>query len=82
MNHPVSRVVSSTPMVESSMPCVKTGLISWKRVSIPPVNRIMLREIIPMNWASSALLNWMPSPSLPKSMPTKRKSNRVGMPNR
>ena len=82
MNHPVNKVVSSTPTVERSIPCVKIGRISWNRVSIPPVNKIMLKAIIPMNWASFALLNWSPNPSLLKSIPTKRKSKRVGMPNR
>lgn len=43
---------------------------------------MMLNAIMPMNCASEALLNCNPSPSLPKSIPTTRKSKRVGIPNR
>lgn len=45
-------------------------------------NRIMLKATIPMNCASLALWNCSPSPSLPKSMPTTRKSNKAGTPKR
>lgn len=44
--------------------------------------RMMLNAIIPINCASEALLNCNPNPSLPKSIPTTRKSKRVGIPNR
>ena len=82
MKSPVRRVVTSTPTVESRMPWVSTGRISVNLVSIPPVKRMMLSAIMPMNCASVALWNWSPSPSLPKSMPTSRKRSSVGMPKR
>ena len=82
MKPPVSSVVSRTPTVESIIPCAMTGLMSRNLVSIPPVNRMMLRAIMPINWASSALSNSRPRPSVPKPMPTSRKSNKVGIPNR
>lgn len=40
-----------------------------------------LSASIPMNWAVLELLNWMPSPSLPKSIPMKRNRSSVGVPN-
>ena len=82
MKLPVSRVVSRTPTVERMIPGVSTGLMSWYLVSIPPENRMILRAIIPINWASSALLNWSPRPSLPKNIPTSKNRSKVGIPNR
>ena len=55
MNKPVKSVVSSTPAVDKAMPGFNTGLMSEKRVSIPPVKRMMLRATIPMNWAAFML---------------------------
>ena len=82
MKRPVKRVVSRTPRVERAIPGFSTGLMSAKLVSIPPVKRMMLRATMPMNWAAFMSWNWMPRPSLPKSMPTNRKSSRVGTPKR
>ena len=82
MKSPVSSVVSSTPTVESSTPCASTGRISPYFVSMPPVKRMMLKAIMPMNCASCALWNCKPRPSLPKSMPTSKKRSNVGMPKR
>ena len=82
MNAPVSKVVRSTPNVDSTMPGLSTGRMSAYFVSMPPEKRMMLNAIIPMNWASDALWNCSPSPSLPNSMPTTRKSSKVGIPNR
>ena len=81
MKAPVRSVVSKRASVERMSPGVTMGLISDILVSIPPVNRIMLRAIIPMNCALCGELNWSPSPSDPKSIPTRRKSKRVGIPN-
>ena len=82
INSPVNSAVSSTPKVDSTIPRERIGLISVNLVSIPPENRIMLKATIPMNCASLALWNCNPSPSLPKSMPTTRKSNKAGTPKR
>lgn len=81
MKAPVRSVVIRRARVESMSPGVTIGLISDILVSIPPVNRIMLRAIIPMNCALCGELNWSPKPSDPKSIPTRRKSRRVGIPN-
>ena len=53
-----------------------------KRDLTTPENRMMLRAIMPMNWASPASWNWSPRPSLPNSMPTNKKTSNVGIPNR
>ena len=82
MNSPVNRVVNSTPSVESMMPGRSTGRMSAKRVSMPPVKRMTLSATVPRNWANFMSWNWMPSPSLPKSMPTSRNNKRVGTPKR
>lgn len=82
MNAPVSAVVRSSASVERMSPGASTGLISENLVSIPPVNRMMLRAIIPMNCAPEAEENCSPSPSLPNSIPVRRNSNRVGTPKR
>ena len=81
MNNPVKTVVKITPKVESIRPGPSTGLISLNRVSIPPVNKMTLKDSIPIACASAGLLNSMPNPSVPKIMPVKRNSNKVGMPN-
>ena len=81
MNAPVNNVVTTTPTVESSRPGTMTGRISENLVSMPPVKRMMLNAIVPMNCASWALLNCSPRPSLPNSIPTMRNINNVGMPN-
>jgi hypothetical protein len=81
INNPVNKVVRTTPSVESIIPWAIIGLISLYLVSIPPEKRIMLKAIIPMNWASLTLLNCRPRPSLPKSIPTIRKRSNAGNPN-
>ena len=58
------------------------GLISDIFVSIPPENKMILNANIPMNCAALGLLNWMPKPSLPKSIPTPKNSNKAGSPKR
>ena len=82
MNRPVSAVVSSTPTVDSMMPGRATGRISPSLVSMPPLKRMMLSAMVPMYWACVALSNWMPSPSVPNSIPATRNINKVGIPNR
>lgn len=82
MKSPVSAVVSTTPRVDRTSPGASTGLISLNLVSIPPVNRMIHRDTMPINWAWPALLNCSPSPSVPKSMPATRKSRREGRPKR
>ena len=81
-NSPVKTVVSSTPTVERTAPGATTGRTSANRVSMPPENRMMVSATMPMNCALSMLENCSPNPSLPKSMPTKRKSRRTGTPKR
>ena len=54
MKSPVSSAVSSTPAVESTMPCAITGRMSARRVSIPPAKRMTLSATMPMNCASRA----------------------------
>ncbi len=51
MKPPVSNVVRMTPAVDSTRPGPSTGLISLNLVSMPPVNNITLRAIMPMNCA-------------------------------
>lgn len=82
MNAPVRIVVMSNASVERISPGTAMGFISENFVSIPPVKRIMLRAIIPMNCALSGELNSSPIPSLPNIIPVSRKSNRVGTPKR
>ena len=82
MNAPVKSVVIASATVDSSRPGVSIGLMSDIFVSIPPVNRIMLNAIIPMNCAPVGELNSSPRPSVPNSIPTRRNSNRVGTPKR
>ena len=55
MKSPVNNAVRNTPTVERAIPCHRTGLISLNWVSIPPEKRMMLKAIIPMNWAIFAL---------------------------
>ena len=55
IKRPVNKVVKSTPTVESMIPGASTGLMSLNLVSIPPVNRMMLRATMPMNWAAFIL---------------------------
>ena len=78
---PVNNVVSITPIVDKMIPCDITGFISLYFVSMPPENRIIPKAIIPINCASSTLLNCKPKPSLPKSIPTTKKIRRAGIPN-
>ena len=82
MNNPVNSAVSNTPRVESTIPGDRIGLISLNLVSMPPENKMMLKATIPINCASLALWNCSPSPSLPKSIPTTRKSSKAGTPKR
>ena len=82
MKPPVTKVVANTPKVANTIPCDAMGFTSEILVSIPPENRMMLSASIPMNWAASGLLNWMPNPSLPNNMPTPRNSSKEGRPNR
>ena len=82
MKSPVKRAVSNTPTVDKTIPGPKIGLISLNFVSIPPEKRMILKATIPINWASLALWNWRPSPSLPNAIPTTRNSNKVGTPKR
>ena len=72
--------VITTPAVASTTPGPRMGRISWKEVSIPPVKRMMQSEIIPTNCVISTDRNEMKS--RPNSMPTPRKSNSAGAPNR
>jgi hypothetical protein len=53
---PVNRAVRSTPTVDNIMLGKTTGLTSLKLVSIPPENKIIAKDIIPMKWAVS----WLP----------------------
>lgn len=82
MKAPVKRVVIARANVERRSPGVSTGLMSDILVSIPPVNRMTLRAIIPMNCAPVGELNSSPRPSVPNNIPTTRKSRRVGTPKR
>ncbi len=82
MKQPVSSAVSSTPTVESIMPGTITGRMAESLVSMPPENRMMHSAIIPINWAVCMSPNWMPTPSVPKAMPTSRKMSSRGRPKR
>ena len=82
MKTPVRSAVRRTPTVDSTSPGSTTGRIAAILVPMPPEKRMMQRAIIPMNWAVCMLLNWMPTPSVPKAMPTRRKISRSGSPNR
>ena len=81
MNSPVIMAVRTTPKVDNTNPGTTTGLMSENLVSIPPEKRIMLIATIPMAWAYFILLNSIPTPSEPKSIPTIKKRRRVGTPN-
>ena len=81
-NNPVSNAVSSTPAVDSTRPGSNTGLISFTFVLMPPEKRMMHNAIMPMNWAVCMSLNWMPRPSVPNPMPTRRNINSRGRPMR
>jgi hypothetical protein len=52
------------------------------RVSTPPVNRMTQSATMPTNCACPMLLNCIPRPSQPKSIPARRNSNNVGIPKR
>ena len=82
INSPVSTAVSSTPTVESTRPGRMTGRMAEIFVPMPPEKRMIQSAIMPMNWAECMLLNWMPTPSVPKAMPARRKINRRGRPKR
>ena len=82
MSRPVTAVVMSTPTVESVSPWPTTGSMSRCFVSMPPEKSMTESDNMPMSCASSWLLNSSPSPSVPKSMPVKRKRSKVGMPKR
>lgn len=82
MNPPVRSVVIRSATVERRSPGMAIGFISVNFVSIPPVKRIMLNAIMPMNWALLGELNSRPNPSHPNSIPTRRKRRRVGTPKR
>lgn len=74
--------VITTPRVDRSSPCPKTGLIDLKCVSNPPEKRITFNETIPMNCATCGLLKIIPpGPSIPASIPTAKKNTKVGTPN-
>ena len=78
----MSKAVSMTPTVARTIPWPKTGLISAALVSIPPENNIILNAITPINCAVCGLLNSIPRPSVPKSIPTPRKRSKAGTPKR
>jgi hypothetical protein len=81
MNRPVMMAVRTTPNVDRTMPGSMTGLMSENLVSIPPEKRIMLIATMPIAWAYLTLLNSIPTPSEPNTIPTIRNSRRVGTPN-
>ena len=79
--NPIVTAVIRTPKVERAIPCQSIGLISVHLVSIPPENRIKLKATEPMKWAIFGSEKAIPpSPSEPASIPTRRKSRRVGIP--
>lgn len=81
INRPVMTAVRTTPKVERTIPGKITGLMSENLVSIPPEKRIMLIATIPIACAYFTLLNSIPTPSDPNTIPTIRKRRRVGTPN-
>ncbi len=81
-NPPVRAVVNMTPIVDRASPGARTGFISLILVSRPPVNRMTHNATIPTNCACRTLSNCRPRPSLPNSIPTRRKSRRDGSPKR
>ena len=80
MKTPENRMVSSTPAVESSVPCRTMGRVSLKEVSSPAVNRMMVIAKWPMFSASSKSSKRTPSTSSPATMPKRRNSSREGTP--
>ena len=52
MNRPVSSTVTSTPTVESKIPCRRMGRVSLKEVSRPAENRMMVIAKCPMDSAT------------------------------
>ncbi|OPZ94486.1 MAG: hypothetical protein BWY72_02331 [Bacteroidetes bacterium ADurb.Bin416] len=54
---PEVRAVRKTPMVDKTIPCTTTGLISFILVSIPPENRMMVRAMIPTLLAKAIFSN-------------------------
>ena len=54
---PVNTVVSNTPNVASTTPGAHTGRISSSFVSMPPVNKMMLKATMPMRCAPVASSN-------------------------
>ena len=76
------KAVNMTPTVARTTPCPRTGLISAALVSIPPENKIILNAITPINCAVCGLLNSIPKPSVPKSIPTPKKRSKAGTPKR
>jgi hypothetical protein len=82
MNRPVMSAVSSTPAVERTRPGMITGLIEESLVPRPPEKSMIQSATMPMNCAVCMSLNWIPRPSVPKAMPTRRNINSNGSPKR
>ena len=48
MNPPVRTMVSRTPSEDRTIPCRRTGFVSWSEVSRPPANRMIVMAKCPM----------------------------------
>ena len=57
MKNPVRSAVRSTPAVDRTSPGAITGRIDDSLVDMPPEKRMIHRDIMPINCASSILLN-------------------------
>ena len=51
------------------------------RVFIPPENRIIQSDTVPIVWAVDVSSKWIPSPSVPLTIPTNKNNNNAGNPN-
>src|SRR5690554_5562219 len=78
---PVKMAVKRTPTVASTTPCGRMGLISEILVSIPPEKSMMQSATEPMVCASWIFSKCIPTPSLPKTIPTAKNNKRAGTPN-
>ena len=82
-NKPIRRAVVNTPKVANTNPGPRITRTWLQTVSRPPEKRIKIRATVPSDCASEASLKSIPPmPSEPANIPTARKSNKAGTPNR
>ncbi|CPU46661.1 Uncharacterised protein [Mycobacteroides abscessus] len=78
----VTTVLITTPTVANAPAGASTVRISANRVVKPPSTRITASAAVHTFRASSTLSNSRPSPSSPRTTPTRRKNSRLGNPMR